>query len=50
MDFIIELPQAQGFNAIYTIIDRLSKKRYYIPCTVTNKDTSTEATAEILIG
>ena len=50
MDFIVGLPQAQGSNAICTIIDRLSKERHYVPCTATDKGTSTEATAEILIG
>jgi len=31
MNFITGLPDLEGFNTIYTIIDRLIKERYYIP-------------------
>jgi hypothetical protein len=40
MDFIIGLPLLiKGFNTILTIIDRLFKERYYIPCTTKDEGT-----------
>ena len=31
MEFITGLPDLEGYNAIYTVIDRLIKERHYIP-------------------
>ena len=50
MDFIVGLPESEGKNAICTIIDRLSKKYHYVGCTATDKDTSIEATVDILLN
>jgi hypothetical protein len=41
MNFIIGLPLLiKGFNTILTIINKLSKERYYIPYTVKDEGTS----------
>ena len=50
MDFIVGLPQFEGYNAIFIVVDRLIKERYYILYTITNKGTLVEYTAEILIN
>ena len=53
MDFVTSLPKChaydQIYDAIFMVIDRLSKKHYYIPCTEENKGTSAEATAELFM-
>ncbi len=49
MDLITGLPESDGYNAIWTIIDRLSKERHYVPTTATDEGTSSEATVEMLI-
>ena len=49
MDFIVGLPESDGFNAICTIICRLSKERHYVPCRWGDNGTSTEETLWILI-
>lgn len=40
---------SDGNNAICVVIDRLSKERYYIPCTAEENNTSSEATIIMLI-
>jgi len=32
MDFIVGLPESEGFDAIWVVVDRLTKMRHYIPC------------------
>ena len=50
MDFITGLPlSTEGYNAILTVIDRLSKERHYIPCTAGDEGTSAEETAKLLL-
>lgn len=43
MDYIVELPVSDGFNAILVIVDRFTKMSYFIPTTthVTAKETAT---------
>ena len=49
MDFITGLPKSEGYNAICTIIDRLTKERHYVPCHWGENGTFTEATVWIMI-
>jgi len=49
MNFIINLSDSSEYNAILTIICRLSKKRHYISCITDDEDITVEKTAEMLI-
>ena len=49
MNFIIDLSDSSEYNAILTIICRLSKKRYYISCITDDEDITVEKTAKMLI-
>jgi hypothetical protein len=35
MDFIVELPECEGFDAVWVVVDSLSKMRHFIPCHTT---------------
>ncbi|KAK9401976.1 hypothetical protein NXF25_010332 [Crotalus adamanteus] len=32
MDFIVELPESQGYTVIWTVVDLFSKQAHFIPC------------------
>ncbi len=49
MNFIIDLSDSYDYNAILTVICRLSKKRHYISCIIDDEDITVERTAEMLI-
>ena len=49
MNFIIDLFDLSEYNAILTIICRLSKERHYISCIIDDEDITVEKTAEMLI-
>ncbi len=49
MNFIINLFDSSEYNAILTIICRLSKERHYISCITDDEDITVEKTAEMLI-
>ncbi len=49
MNFIIDLFNSSEYNAILTIICRLSKKRHYISCITDDEDITVKKTAEMLI-
>jgi len=36
MAFVVELPECEGSEAIWVVVDRLSKMRHFIPCHTTN--------------
>jgi hypothetical protein len=43
MDFIVELPKSQDYNAILVVVDRMTKLSHFIPCTtnITAEETAT---------
>ena len=49
MNFIIELFDAHDYNVIYTIIDRLNKKRHYTFCTIEDENINVEVIVRIFI-
>ncbi len=49
MNFIIDLSDSSEYNAILTIICRLSKERHYFSCITDDEDITVEKTAEMLI-
>jgi transposase InsO family protein len=44
MDYIVELPKSEGYNAIYVCVDRLTKMAHFIPTTTT---VTAEQTAQL---
>ena len=50
INFIIELFDAHDHNVICTIIDKLSKKRHYVFCTIDDENINVEITIKILIN
>jgi hypothetical protein len=34
MDFIVGLPESEGFNAVWVMVDCLTKMQHLVPCTV----------------
>ncbi len=49
MNFIIDLSDSFDYNAILTVICRLSKERHYISCITDNEEITVERTAKMLI-
>ncbi len=49
MNFIIDLFDSYDYNAILTVICKLSKERHYISCIIDDEDITAEKTAEMLI-
>ena len=45
VDFVRPLPTSDGFNMIMVVVDRLTKMRYYIPCTAKEADSGMPAPA-----
>ena len=33
MDFVVGLPESEGFNTIWIVVDWLTKMRHLVPCT-----------------
>ena len=50
IDFIIELLDAHDHNVICTIIDKFSKKRHYVLCTIDDENINAEITIKIFIN
>ena len=46
LDFIVDLPPSEGFDAILTVVDRFTKMAHFIPCT---KTTNSEETANMVM-
>jgi hypothetical protein len=42
MDFITDLPSSRNFDAIFVIIDQLTKMAHFVPCkkTITKEETT----------
>ena len=40
MDFVVGLPESKGYDAIWVVVDRLTKLRHMVPCksTCTSED------------
>ena len=49
MNFIINLSDSYDYNAILTVICRLSKERHYISCIIDDENITVEKTAEMLL-
>ncbi len=49
-DFIIGLPQRNGYNAVLIVINQLTKKRHYIPYTTDENDIIAEVTLYLLLN
>ena len=49
MDYVTGLLESDGYNAILIIVDRLTKKRYYVSCIAAEEDISVEVIAGLLI-
>ncbi len=49
MNFIIDLSDSYNYNAILTVICKLSKERHYIFCIIDDEDITVKKTAEILL-
>ena len=45
VDLVRPLPNPDGFNMIMVVVDRLTKMRYYIPCTAKETDSGKSAPA-----
>jgi len=45
MDFITQLPESNSYNAIYVIVDRLTKRAHFIPI---NNQFSSKVMAQLL--
>lgn len=35
MDVITGLPEGEGYDAVWVVVDRLSKMRHFVPCQTT---------------
>ena len=46
MDFITDLPESEGFDSIFVVVDRFSKMAHFIPC---NKAISAQKTAALFV-
>ena len=47
MDFITDLPVSDGFNAIFTCVDKLSKYVVLTPCTLGDGELSASRVADL---
>jgi hypothetical protein len=49
LNFVVELSDSKEYNAIFMIVDRLSKMHHYILCTTDENEIFVEETAKLLI-
>ena len=49
LDFVTSLSISNNYNAILIVIDYLTKKKHYIPCTTDENGTTIEAIAQLLL-
>ena len=50
LDFVTRLLPSNGYNAVLMVIDQLTKKKHYIPCTTDKNGTTAETTAYLLLN
>jgi hypothetical protein len=47
MDFIVDLPLSNGYNAVWTIVDRLTKRAHFIAVKMMDNESSAKSCARI---